>query len=166
VTAPELTGLGLREGMRAVFAEPGELQMAGVLRRRASTIGLPSSGDLHRAVGGDRWEGELDPHSTTYHVRVEPLTLYYAGPEGCGHYHEWVEASNRGAAGTNPDPDPHRRLRPPLETRPRRPARQLTLGVEGTYDQWQRPLAARTVYGEAALIEDRVMRSGSWYLNT
>ena len=169
-TAPMLATLGLREGMRAVFEQPGELQMAGVLHRRASAFGLLGSGNMQRAVGGDRWEGELDPHSTTYHVRVEPLTLYYAGPEGCGHYHEWVEASNIDATDTtgmapgalpsvgrmgdaNADPDPHRRLRPPLERRPRRPARQLTIGVEGTYDQWQRPLAAGTVYGEAALIE-------------
>ncbi len=98
VTAPVLVGLGLQEGMRAVFEEPGELQMTGVLHRRASTIGLPGSGDTQRAAGGDRWDGELDPHSTTYHVRVEPLTLYYAGPEGCGHYHEWVEVLNTGAA--------------------------------------------------------------------
>lgn len=149
VGAPVLAGLGLQEGMRAVFEEPGELQMTGVLHRRASTIGLLGSGDMQRTVGGDRWDGELDPHSTTYHVRVEPLTLYYAGLEGCGHYHEWVEAPNPDAA----DAGAMEPAAPPPETRPRRPARQLTLGVEGTYDQWQRPLAALTVDGEAALHE-------------
>jgi hypothetical protein len=156
VTAPALAGLGLHEGMRAVFEERGELQMTGILHRRAAPATSADSPDTEREI----WEGELDPHSTTYHVRVEPQTLYYAGPEGFGRSHEWVavaDADTRTAAGGGGEGGEagHRDAQPwpRLETRPRQPSRMLTLGVEGTYEEWHRSLAALTVRGEAALVE-------------
>lgn len=151
VDAPALMGRDLREGMRAIFEEPGEFQLTGTLHR-------------HRAgtTGQEFWEGALDPHSLVYHIRVAPQTLYDAGPEGCVRFASWApgrlpEPSSQGGAGDGEDggsgdaPKPsgpptisNRMMRTPT------PWRLLTLGVEGTWEQWQCSLAFDTVYGEAA----------------
>jgi hypothetical protein len=62
-----LAGLALREGMAAIFEEPGELQMRGVLRRLDSEL-------------GSYWVGKLDLASVVYHMRLGPGTLTRAGP--------------------------------------------------------------------------------------
>jgi hypothetical protein len=75
-----LAGLRLTEEMTAVFEEPGELQMTGVLRRIASAV-------------GPYWVGALDVTSLIYHIRLDAGTLTRAGP---------VEAARL------PAPDPER----------------------------------------------------------
>lgn len=47
VDAPALARRDLQEGMRAIFEEPGELQMTGTLRRRRA-----------EATGRTFWEGD------------------------------------------------------------------------------------------------------------
>lgn len=207
VTASALAGLNLQEGQRAMFEQPGEFQMTGVLRRETG------AGNV-----GEFWVGEVDPASLTYHIRVESRTLYFAGPEGCSHFGESVleplpasgpvagpepvvssmsstrddaiearqpsteapyaippedapedaqddteegtteedttagarVASTR-AAGVHSQPTPRMTVR---ETRLRTtPWRLLTLGVEGTWEQWHRSLAFNTVYGEETFAE-------------
>lgn len=152
VDAPALAGLELREGMQAVFEEPGELQMTGTLRRRRV-----------EATGRECWEGELNPHSLVYHICLAPRTLYDAGPEGCARYVSWtpgrlpdpreprLEPSAQGG-GEAPKPSgpptiANHTMRLPT------PWRLLTLGVEGTWEQWDRALAFDTLQGEAAFAD-------------
>jgi hypothetical protein len=63
-----LAGLPLADGVTAIFEQPGELQMTGVLRQITSAV-------------GPYWIGEVDPTSLVYHVRLDAGTLAAAGPE-------------------------------------------------------------------------------------
>jgi hypothetical protein len=63
-----LAGLPLADGVTAIFEQPGELQMTGVLRQISSAV-------------GPYWIGEVDPTSLVYHVRLDAGTLAAAGPE-------------------------------------------------------------------------------------
>lgn len=97
-----------------------------------------------------------------YHIAVAPQTLYHAGPEGCARYASW-------APGRLPEPDartkgdgvegvegveaPKPSGPPTISNRMMRtptPWRRLTLGVEGTWEQWQGSLAFDTLQGESA----------------
>ncbi len=62
-----LAGLPLTDGMTVIFEQPGELQMAGVLRQTTGAAGA-------------YWSGELDPTSLVDHVRLDAGTLTRAGP--------------------------------------------------------------------------------------
>lgn len=151
VDAPWLAGLDLREGMRAILEEPGAFQMTATLHHSRA-----------EATGQDFWEGELDPRSLIYHIGVAPQTLFDAGPEGCAHYPGWMlgrlaEPDSEGGTGDVGGGDAPKPSGPPTSSewmlRTPTPWRLLTLGVEGTWEQWHRSLALYTVSGEATFAD-------------
>ncbi len=157
-----IRGRSLADGMFAVFEEPGELQMTGVLRRATGPA-------------GDYWQGELEGDTLIYHVRIAEQSLYFAGPEGCVRYMEYyrraadettseAQGPARAEGGAAPsavsgaegaeDREPHEEREDQWDVRPQAPAAALTLGVEGTFEQWYRALAGTIPSGESVLAAD------------